>query len=69
MSLSCSCVAKVALSDLVNDTPLDTGGTEPELVRSQGTGVPIAASPHPGIFPIPVLDLAPSLRFPARTHL
>lgn len=46
------------------------GGTEPELGRSQGTGVPIAASPpHPGIFPIPVLDLAPTFRFPARSPL
>lgn len=61
-----------ALSVALNDTPLDMGGTEPELGRCQGTGVSIAASsspPHPGIFPIPVLDLAPTLRFPARSPL
>lgn len=70
MLLSCSCVVKIALSALLNDIPLDMGGTEPELGCSQGTRVPIAASPHhPGIFPIPGLDLAPTLRFPARRPL
>lgn len=55
--ISCSYVAKIALSAPLSDTPLDMDGTEPELRCCQCTSVPLSASPpRPGMFSVPVLN-------------